>query len=90
VTTRREFLASAGLVLAGTGCLGRRISSVETFGARFVSKDQPLERTLNILAGGSEVPAFAVSEFRERTGVDVHVETTGTDEALLLRLAAGG
>ncbi len=36
------------------------------------------------------MPAFAVSEFKERTGVDVHLDTTGTDESLLLRLAAGG
>ena len=88
--TRRQFLASAGLLLAGTGCLGRGSSSVETFGSGFISKDQPLEKTVAILAAGSQVPEFAISEFHERTGVTVHVETTGTDESLLLRLAAGG
>ena len=88
--TRRQFLASAGLLLAGTGCLGRGGSSVETFGSGFITKDQPLEKTISILAAGGEVPAFAISEFQERTGVTVHVETTATDESLLLRLAAGG
>jgi spermidine/putrescine-binding protein len=90
VRTRRQFLASAGLLLAGTGCLGRGSSSVETFGSGFISKDQPLEKTVSILASGGNVPAFAISEFQERTGVKVHVDTTGTDESLLLRLAAGG
>jgi spermidine/putrescine transport system substrate-binding protein len=90
VTTRRQFLASAGLLLAGTGCLGRGSSSVETFGSGFLSRDQPLERSVSILAAGGEVPTFAISEFQERTGVKVHIETTGTDQSLLLRLAAGG
>ena len=88
--TRRQFLASAGLLLAGTGCLGRGSSSVETFGSGFISKDQPLEKTVCILSSGGKVPAFAISEFQERTGVKVHVETAGTDQSLLLRLAAGG
>jgi len=90
VRTRRQFLASAGLLLAGTGCLGRGGSSVETFGSGFISKDQPLEKSVSILSAGGEVPAFAISEFHERTGVAVHVETAGTDESLLLRMAAGG
>jgi spermidine/putrescine-binding protein len=90
VRTRRQFLASAGLLLAGTGCLGRGGSSVETFGSGFISKDQPLEKSVAILVAGGGVPAFAISEFQERTGVAVHVEMTGTDESLLLRLAAGG
>jgi spermidine/putrescine transport system substrate-binding protein len=90
VRTRRQFLASASLLLAGTGCLGRGGSSVETFGSGFITKDQPLEKSVLILAAGGEVPAFAISEFQERTGVNVHVETTGTDESLLLRMAAGG
>jgi spermidine/putrescine transport system substrate-binding protein len=90
VTTRREFLASASLLLTGAGCLGRGASSVETFGSGFVSHDQQLEKNLLIAAAGGDVPAFAVSEFRERTGVRVRTESAGTDENLLLRLAAGG
>lgn len=90
VRTRREFLASASLLLAGAGCLGRGGSSVETFGAGFVSHDQKLEKRLHLVAAGNEVPAFAVSEYQGRTGVQVDTESTGSDEALLLRLAAGG
>jgi spermidine/putrescine transport system substrate-binding protein len=90
VTSRREFLASAVMLLGGAGCLGRGGSSVETFSSGFVGPDQTLERTLTLVGQGRQLPNFAISDFEDRTGVKVNALHVGSDESLLLRMAAGG
>jgi spermidine/putrescine transport system substrate-binding protein len=78
------------MLLGGAGCLGRSGSSVETFSSGFVGPDQTLERTLTVVSQSGELPSFAISEFVGRTHVKVSTVHVGSDESLLLRLAAGG
>jgi spermidine/putrescine-binding protein len=78
------------MLLGGAGCLGRGGSSVETFSSGFVGPDQKLERTLTVVGQSHELPNFAISEFQDRTGVKVSTLHVGSDESLLLRMAAGG
>jgi spermidine/putrescine transport system substrate-binding protein len=78
------------MLVAGSGCLGRGGSSVQTFASGFVPPDQTLEHELTVVGLGGDLPKFAVSEFEGRTGVKVTAQAVGSDETMLLRLAAGG
>lgn len=91
-SSRRDFLLSASVLLAGAGCMGRGGSSgVETFGPGFIgSPEQTPEQNLNIVAFPREVSKAGVRRFVQRTGVRVNVAQSGPDDELLLRLAAGG
>ncbi|MDX6591951.1 MAG: spermidine/putrescine transport system substrate-binding protein [Gaiellales bacterium] len=91
-STRRDFLLSTSVLLAGTACMGRGGSSgVETFGPGFIgSPDQAPEDTLQIVASTSVLSQTGVDRFAHRTGVRVTVKDAGSDDELLLRLAAGG
>jgi spermidine/putrescine transport system substrate-binding protein len=91
VTSRREFLAAASLLLAGAACRDSGGSSVETFASTFVTPgDQTLELDLRIAAAPAEIAGSTIEGFHASTGVDVAVERMGGGDNLLLRLAAGG
>jgi spermidine/putrescine transport system substrate-binding protein len=91
VTARREFLASATQLLAGTACRGRGGSSVQTFPSTFVTPgNQTLELDLVIAAKQGQIAASTIEGFHTATGVDVSVRSMGEGDDLLLRLAAGG
>lgn len=91
MTSRREFLASASLLLAGTACRGRGGSSVQTFPSTFVTPgNQTLELHLVIAARQGEIAASTIDGFESSTSVDVTVRSMGSGDDLLLRLAAGG
>jgi spermidine/putrescine transport system substrate-binding protein len=90
VTSRRQFLASASLLLAGTACRSRGSSSVETFSSTFVIPgNQTLELELVIAAQKGQIATSTVAEFRRTTDVVVTVQSLGGGDDLLLRLAAG-
>jgi spermidine/putrescine transport system substrate-binding protein len=91
VTSRRQFLASASLLLAGTACRSHRSSSVQTFSSTFVTPgNQKLELELVIAAQKGQIATSTVEEFRRTTDVVVTVRSLGGGDDLLLRLAAGG
>jgi spermidine/putrescine transport system substrate-binding protein len=91
VTSRRQFLASASLLLAGTACRSRGSSSVQTFSSTFVTPgNQTLELELVIAAQKGEIATSTVEEFRRTTDLVVTVRSLGGGDNLLLRLAAGG
>ena len=89
--SRRTFLVSASLLVAGAGCRNGSSSSVETFSSGYLgSPDQTMENHLLIAARAGELPSAAVSTFQSRSHVSVTSEDPGADGSLLLRLAAGG
>jgi spermidine/putrescine transport system substrate-binding protein len=91
VRTRRDFLASAAALLAGAGCVGRGSSSAQTFPPDILgTPEQRAESTMTLLGQPGELPMQALSDFHVRTGVKVTTETVGSDDTLMLRLAAGG
>jgi len=91
VISRRTFLVSASLLVAGAGCRNGSSTSVETFSSGYLgSPDQTMEDHLLVSARGGELPAAAVSTFQSRSHVTVTSQDPGTDGSLLLRLAAGG
>jgi spermidine/putrescine transport system substrate-binding protein len=91
-SSRRDFLLSTSLLLTGAACMGRGGSSgVETFGPGFIgSPEQTPEQNLRIVASPRVLSQAGVARFSRRTGVRVTVDETGSDDELLLRLAAGG
>jgi spermidine/putrescine transport system substrate-binding protein len=91
-SSRRDFLLSTSLLLTGTACMGRGGSSgVETFGGGFIgSPEQIPERNLQIVASPTVLSQAGLKRFTDATGVHVTVKEAGTDDELLLRLAAGG
>jgi spermidine/putrescine transport system substrate-binding protein len=90
VTSRREFLASASLLLAGAACRGSGSPSVQTFPSTFVTPgNQTLEKQLVIAAPHGQIDDQMLRGFGSRTGVDCTLQTIATGDDLLLRLAAG-
>jgi spermidine/putrescine transport system substrate-binding protein len=91
VTSRREFLASASLLLAGAACRGSGSPSVQTFPSTFVTTpgNQTLEQHLVIACPRTQLDGQMLTRFVARTGVDVTQQAIATGDDLLLRLAAG-
>jgi spermidine/putrescine transport system substrate-binding protein len=90
VISRREFLASASLLLAGAACSRGGSSSVQTFASTFVSPgNQTLELDLVIAAARGEIATSTISAFHRATRVTVTQQPMGSGDELLLRLAAG-
>jgi spermidine/putrescine-binding protein len=89
-TTRREFIAGAAALAAAAGCgLQGQSDEVESFGPGLVSGPSELDSTLRLgMAEGAAAP-ITIASFERRTGVHVSVETFGSDDELLLSLAAG-
>jgi spermidine/putrescine transport system substrate-binding protein len=91
VTSRREFLTAASLLLAGAACRRTGGSSVETFPSSFVSPgNQTVELDLVIAAEPGHIAASTIDGFHAATKVTVSVRSLGAGDELLLRLAAGG
>ncbi|MDX6522386.1 MAG: spermidine/putrescine transport system substrate-binding protein [Gaiellales bacterium] len=90
VTSRREFLTSASLLLAGAACRGGGSPSVQTFPSTFVTPgNQTLEQHLVIASPQGQIDAQMLQGFAARTGVECVVQAMATGDELLLRLAAG-
>jgi len=89
-STRRDFIAGAAALVAAAGCgLHGQSDQVETFGPGLVSGPSAVDSALRLgMPAGAAAP-ITIESFQRRTGVDVTVETFGTDDDLLLSLAAG-
>jgi spermidine/putrescine transport system substrate-binding protein len=89
-STRRDFIAGAAALVTAAGCgLHGQSDQVETFGPGLVSGPSALDSTLTLGMPADGAARITIESFKRRTGVDVTVETFGTDDDLLLSLAAG-
>jgi len=88
-STRRDFIAGAAALVTAAGCgLHGQSDQVETFGPGLVSGPSALDSTLTLGMPADGAARITIESFKRRTGVDVTVETFGTDDDLLLSLLA--
>jgi spermidine/putrescine-binding protein len=89
-STRRDFIAGAAALVTAAGCgLHGQSDQVETFGPGLVSGPSAMDSTLRIGMPADGAAPTTIESFQRRTGVPVTIERFGTDDDLLLSLAAG-